>query len=297
MAIEQRFGGDWTEVKLGCLEDYLRAHRSIFRGNERASFFTTWFVDAFAGTGSRAESGASPAAPLFDDVYSDSDTVTYREGSARIALGLPDPFDKYFFIEKSGKKLDALNEQVKKDHASLVSRCTFSAGDANSALRDWCRNRNWKRERAVVFLDPYGMQVEWTTIEHLAATKGIDLWYLFPLGVGVSRLLTRDGKIDESWQTRLDLLLGTKGWRERFYRAGIQQSLFKEVEESVERHATPESIATFIEERLKSCFEGVAKGLVLRNSRSNPMYLLCFAAANKRGAPTALKIAQHILGA
>ena len=31
-----------------------------------------------------------------------------------------------------------------------------------------------------------------TTIEAIARTKGIDLWLLFPLGIGVNRLLTKE---------------------------------------------------------------------------------------------------------
>jgi len=34
---------------------------------------------------------------------------------------------------------------------------------------------------------------------------------------------------------------------------------------------------------------------VLRNSSNNPLYLLCFAAANERGKPTALRIANYLL--
>jgi hypothetical protein len=56
-----------------------------------------------------------------------------------------------------------------------------------------------------------------------------------------------------------------------------------------------EKIQEFIQERLGQCFARVAEGLVLRNSRSSPLYSLCFAAANERGAPTAVKIAQNIL--
>jgi hypothetical protein len=63
----------------------------------------------------------------------------------------------------------------------------------------------------------------------------------------------------------------------------------------VARTATVEKIREFINERLGGCFAKVAKGLVLRNPKSSPLYLLCFAAANERGAPTALKIAQNIL--
>jgi hypothetical protein len=43
-------------------------------------------------------------------------------------------------------------------------------------------------------------------------------------------------------------------------------------------------------------FEGVARNpLLLVNSKNTPLYLLCFAAANKKGAKTAIKIAQDIL--
>jgi len=41
---------------------------------------------------------------------------------------------------------------------------------------------------------------------------------------------------------------------------------------------------------------GVAENLLLlRNSKNNPLYLLCFASGSSRGAKTAIKIAQDIL--
>ncbi len=60
-------------------------------------------------------------------------------------------------------------------------------GDANNEIREMC-GRGWRRHRAVLFLGPFGMQVEWETIEAIAATRAIDLWLLFPLGIGVKRL-------------------------------------------------------------------------------------------------------------
>lgn len=293
---EHVFGGNWTEIKLARLDKYLNAYRTIFTGNPRARYFTTWYVDAFAGTGSRSEPEAAgrEGDSLFADVYEDTDTKGYRDGSAKIALGLSQPFHRYLFIEKSKKHVTQLQASIGKDHPNLVPRCEFQHGDANAVLKAWCQQRDWKKERAVVFLDPYGMQVEWSTVEALAATKGIDLWYLFPLGVGVARLLKHDGKIDETWQKRLDLLFGTGAWRSRFYEAQTTPTLFGD-REGIERTATVESIQAFINERLAERFSKVAKGLILRNSKQSPLYLLCFAAANERGAPTALRIAQDIL--
>jgi three-Cys-motif partner protein len=294
---EHKFGGDWTEVKLAKLEKYLRAYRTIFSGNEKARHFKTWYVDAFAGTGSRTTAGASSITgkDLFaDDVYTDAEIKGYRDGSARIALGLPDSFHHYLFIDKARNRVAELKKMIGKDHPSLLSRCEFEHGDANQVLTTWCRGRDWTKERAVVFLDPYGMQVEWSTVQTLAATKGIDLWYLFPLGIGVARLLKRDGNLEESWVKRLDAVFGTKDWRERFYETTVSEGLFGPLE-TVERDAPAEKIQAFIHERLKSCFVGVADGLVLRNSKSSPLYSLCFAASNARGATTAIKIAKQIL--
>jgi three-Cys-motif partner protein len=92
----------------------------------------------------------------------------------------------------------------------------------------------------------------------------------------------------------LDSLFGTTEWRSRFYNTQKTRDLFGP-RETVARDATVENIQEFIQERLATCFASVAEGLILRNSKSSPLYSLCFAAANARGAPTALKIAQNIL--
>lgn len=291
---EHKFGGDWTEVKLSRLQKYLNAYRQIFTQNERARYFKTWYVDAFAGTGSRTPTGTAPEYALFQDVYEDEETAQYRDGSATIALSLSEPFDYYLFIEKSKGRVQALQQAIERDHSALQSRCDFRRGDANEVLKAWCKERDWQKERAVVFLDPYGMQVEWSTVAALAATKAIDLWYLFPLGVGVARLLTHSGNIDEAWKNRLDLLFGTSEWQTEFYRVTVTRGLFGETE-TVQRDASVAKIDAFIHACLAHAFEKTAKGLVLRNSRSSPLYLLCFAAANKKGAPIAIRIAQDIL--
>lgn len=157
--------------------------------------------------------------------------------------------------------------------------------------------------RAVVFLDPYGMEVEWKTLQEIAATKAIDLWVLFPLGQAVNRLLTRKGEPPEGWARRLTAFFGTPEWKERFYRASppVQASLFPtreeiEQEEVLERIANFEDIGEFFLERLSTIFERVSKRtLSLSNSRQIPIYLLCFAAGAPRGADTAVKIANDLL--
>jgi three-Cys-motif partner protein len=132
------------------------------------------------------------------------------------------------------------------------------------------------------------MQVEWQTLEAVASTRAIDMWLLFPLGIGVNRLLKKTGDIPASWRNRLNTLLGTDEWYEEFYRVERTPTLFGGEQENVIK-ATMDTIGRYIVKRLKTIFAGVAdEPGVLRNSSNSPLYLLCFAAANKRGAPVAL---------
>jgi len=129
----------------------------------------------------------------------------------------------------------------------------------------------------------------------IAKTKAIDLWILFPLGIAVNRLLRRDARIPGAWQRRLDDFFNTSDWQSAFYETKTEEGLFGN-EPTTEKVADFNSIGRFFVDRLKTIFPGVAKNpLALHNSANTPLYLLCFAAANERGAKIAVKIAQDIL--
>ena len=89
------------------------------------------------------------------------------------------------FIERSAAKREAL-EALKTEFPDRADAIKVLPGDANENLKEICRKR-WAQHRAVLFLDPFGMQVEWSTIEAVAKTKSVDMWLLFPLGIGVNR--------------------------------------------------------------------------------------------------------------
>lgn len=139
------------------------------------------------------------------------------------------------------------------------------------------------------------MQVDWSTIAAVAGTRAIDMRLLFPLGIGVNRLLTKSGDIPDSWRERLNSLLGTSDWYDEFYRMERGTDLFGNATESVIK-ASIETIGKYFTARLRTVFAGVAEHpRVLRNSRQSPLYLLCFAAGNIKGAPIAVKLAEHAL--
>jgi three-Cys-motif partner protein len=292
MANQHQFGGGWTEDKLNRLRKYLPAYTTIFTQNPRAAILRTIYVDAFAGTGYRTASSqhTSTMSPLF----ADEDAASLQQGSAAIALETEPPFDDYLFIEQVAERVVAL-QQLRQQFPHHAQRITIIQHDANTFLRQWCRETDWRTHRAVVFLDPYGMEVDWVTIEAIAQTYAIDLWLLFPLGQAVNRLLTRHGPPEEAWAQRLTRMFGTEGWKEAFYRPPTQGTLFGGAT-ALEKDTDFDAIGAFFVQCLETVFaQVVKKPLPLRNTKNVPIYLLCFAAGNSKGAPAAVRIASHIL--
>lgn len=288
--ILQQFGGDWTEQKLAALKKYLTAYITILSKYP----FRTAYIDAFAGTGYRESQDSHEFGPLFPEL-AETESQKYLAGSARIALQIQPPFTKYIFIEQNLQRSQELFA-LPAEFPELAERIEIINSDCNAWLQDRCLNFDWSKNRAVLFLDPFGMQVEWTTMEAIAKTQAIDVLILFPLGVAVNRLLRKDGEIEDGWRNRLNILFGTSDWYSAFYKEIEESNLFDSSHKVRKKTATLKSISDYYVERLSTIFAAVAdRPRALCNSRNNPLFHLCFAAGNPKGADTAVKIAQHIL--
>mgnify|MGYP005852238865 CR=1 FL=1 len=289
MGSNQHFGGDWTIEKLERVKKYLQAYTTIM--NKQVFKFA--YIDAFAGTGYVEFSKEEDQGPGLIEL-AEEEPQCFIHGSARIALQVRPRFQKYVFIEKSNKRCHELYK-LKDNFPELASDIKIINGEANSIIQKICKEVNWRTNRALLFLDPYGMQVKWETLVAIAETKAIDLWILFPLGVAVNRMLKKDGQINELWLSRLDEIFGTREWYDAFYKTKTSSTLFGNVEQT-EKVAKIDDIGKYFVSRLKTIFTDVAENpLPLYNSRNNPLFLLCFAVGNPKGAPTAIKIAKHIL--
>jgi len=288
------FGGGWTAEKLERVRKYLAAYTTIFARNPRAQKLIPIYVDAFAGTGYRTKPPRLDSQTTLFTELAEPEADAFLKGSAQIALEVEPSFKKYVFIEQDAEHAQEL-EKLKLQFPQKASVIQIVQEDANAYLTRWCTDTDWRNCRAVVFLDPYGMQVNWSLIEAIAKTQGVDLWILFPLGVAVNRLLTKGEPPPAAWADALTRILGTEAWQDVFYPRQVEQTLFGQEEVRV-KEADFNTIGQFFVERLRTVFKAVADNpLPLRNSRNIPLYLLCFAAGNPKGAPTAIKIAQNIL--
>lgn len=204
---DHSFGGAHTEVKLKIIKDYL----SIYTNALKNQPFNLIYVDAFAGTGERVE--VLPAAPIFGKEELKS---KYR-GSVQIALELQNAFDKYHFIEKDKKYFKKLEEIIGPYKGSRSIHCYND--DANEVIPRICSEINWKHNRAVLFLDPYGMAVKWSILDIIKNTEAIDVWYLFPT-FGAYRNISNTLEDTEIYkQDKLTALFGTEDWKKYVFEA------------------------------------------------------------------------------
>jgi three-Cys-motif partner protein len=287
---QKPFAGAHTAMKLDKLEDYLNAYLKVFKNKRWAH---TIYVDAFAGTGTAPIAATSdPALPL------DDDAAAFIVGSARRALGLNLSFSEYIFVEKGRGKAKEL-ELLRAAFPDKARRIRIENADANSALQALCAKRDWKKCRAVVFLDPFGNQVEWKTIEAIAKTEAIDLWYLFPSGLGVHRQISGKASVDSDKERSLTRLFGTVEWKQAFIvEAERPADLFGEGGTISTKTVTPTSATRFMIERMKSAFQGgVLDEWLELGPRGHHSYSLLFACANPspNAHSLALKLAKAVM--
>jgi three-Cys-motif partner protein len=281
------FGGLHTEVKLLAVEKYLNAFTTALKKEG----FRLLYFDGFAGSGNIQ---ASSEIPL---IKNGEDADLLLTGSVIRALRVAHPFDEYVFIEKSAAKRAELENVVERERPESAS-IRYVPGDANNAVLDFCRKTNWSRCRAVIFLDPFGNQVGWKTLEAIANTKA-DLWYLFPAGLGVSRLISGDGSVDPGHRASLDRLFDGRRWEQALIEETGQADLFDTDVASRRKIATPEKITKFMIHCMKEPFGGrvLDQWLPLVNSRGGYLYSLLFAMANdsERAWPLGRKLAAAVL--
>lgn len=277
--VNHNFGGLWTLLKLEVLQNYLRFFTTALKNQG----FKLVYIDAFAGSGSCTVA-----------LKGEKDATV--DGSASIALSTAPQFHELLFIEKDSKRFDSLSElAVSHPNRNIV----LKQGDANQVLPEWMGWRDWHDSRGVLFLDPYGMSTEWSLLEQIAATKAIDLWYLFPLSAFFRQAAIDFRQIDDAKAAALTKMVGTADWHSALYSRSPQAGLFDD-EPTLQRHADIDAILGFVTQRLKTIFPYVENPLVLRKEkdRGAPLFALYFAVSNPdpKAIGLARKVARHMLG-
>lgn len=284
------FGNTSTDLKLDIIENYLNAYAKALR----SKFNHLWYIDAFAGAGHRTIVHPEVRGSILDE-----EREAYREqrrGSARIALDARPRFDRLTFIDQKPGHVRALQALAAENPDRLIE---IVRGDCNTIIPEALAKENWASKRGVMFLDPYGLNVDWSTLEAIRRTNSIDVWYL----VNINGILRQAAKalsaVDGHKDRRLTRMFGTDDWRSAWYELRpAQASLFgslglAEPAQDSDRTADEAAVEEWVRLRLGSLFPWVSAPLRLyMDGKGVHQFSLFFAISNTSGP--ALGLAQRL---
>ena len=147
--------------------------------------------------------------------------------------------------------------------------------------------------RAVVFLDPYSLQVDWQTLKALAETRVMDVWYLFPLRDVVRQLAKKLSGVGPK-EPKLDRVL-SPAWRDLYNAPIVSQSALQfdwlESQEDSERQADVRQIESWFRAQLQTIFAYASEPLPLLTSPGRQAFSLFLAVSNP--SRPAISLANH----
>jgi three-Cys-motif partner protein len=280
------WGGSWTEDKLDTFEKYVNAYLTIMNAYRDKYNWKLVYFDGFAGSGSRInDDGEDDSKELMLELFNqnlvkEDDFAVYKGAAERVLEIKQRGFDYYFFIEKDKASSQHLKVKLNrfKDQKQFDVRSEDANVEVNKMTSFLCNNRQYK---ALVLLDPFGMQVEWDSIKKMKGAN-IDLWILIPTGVIVNRLLDRKGTLSHIDKLTSFYGMDEEAIRNYFYKKRIEQSLFGE-NTIIEKVKEPiKKIAELYIQQLRNIFKYVTpEPLVLYNSRNTPIFHFAFASNNE----------------
>ncbi len=288
----KNFGGIWTDKKLNAFINYVKAYTRILNKVKERYGWKTIYFDGFAGCGeidTEEEENISKLKGFFDEF----DFKLYQGSVARIlSLPIENQFDFYYFIDKNQEYIDELNKIKEELSEHLKKKVIIRKDDCNNQLALLSKViKRGSNYASLVFLDPFGMQINWESIKQLKDTIS-DIWILVPSGVAINRLLDKKMELKQIEKLEKFFGLSRAEIEEAFYQTGKRSSLFGEVE-YVRKISDPiPKILEIYTNQLRAVWKFVTdKPLRLTNSKNCVIFHFIFASNNN----TALKIASDII--
>jgi three-Cys-motif partner protein len=186
---------EWSLEKYKLVGSYC----DIFTSGMKSRWDQLVYIDLFAGAGYATiiESGK-----------------TYLS-SALIAMSLPNPFTKYILCEEDPTRFLALKSRVEKDFSH--HDVTLLQGDSNEIIDQVFKSiPPFKKGNTLLpfcFVDPYSLNLHFSTIETLGKRMLMDFLILQALHMDGNRNLSKYIK-DEN--VKIANYLGTNNWRHDF---------------------------------------------------------------------------------
>ena len=264
--------GIWSRDKLSMLEQYLAAYVNLLSTEKLKEFCSDFhYIDAFAGA----------------TEHIDKETGEYVDGSPRVALKVQPPFFSYTFIEKNRNKVKKVLEPLVSEFPNQNINILY--GDCNKKLLDDILPafppRKSKSKLGFIFLDPYGTNLEWNTVEAIGKAGVFDIFINLSV-MGVTRQ-SPSSPPPVDVHERISCFMGGDEWFNICYRENPHLALPGIATPTHVRthNGVADSLAKYYEEKLGSCFQHVTPFKMMYSSKNSPIYALIFA----RQARTAME--------
>jgi len=276
-----KFGGNWTEAKIEILVEYAQAYLSIMNIYAKKYNWKLLYFDGFAGSG------------FIKKRKHENQEVIIGAAKRILEIDNPRAFDRYYFVEKGQDKVEELVENVVNKYPNkIINVANTDCNEKIQSMATFLRSKKGKQYKVLAYIDPCGMQLNWDSLKALQELK-VDVWILVPTGMGVNRLLTKNGEISNAWLDRLENFLGmTKDdILDHFYSKTTVLTLFGDEIITNKEERTVEKSANLYKSRLNELFKHVTNPYVLKNSSNSIMFHFFMASNNK----SAVKIANEII--
>lgn len=188
--------GTWTQDKLRILRDYSERYSQVMA---KQKGFKHAYIDAFSGPGE----------------HIDRNTGGTIQGSPMNALDVVPPFDCYYLVNQNGAKADYLKSKIGvRDDVKILS------GDCNVELLDnvFPHVRYEDYWRALCFVDPYGVHIDWDVIRKAGSMRSLELFInfsIYDINLNVVRNDPKD--IEKAQVARMDRFWGDHSWHGLLY--------------------------------------------------------------------------------
>lgn len=281
--------GEWSERKIEIVRAYAKPFSEIINKWD----LTAIYVDGLAGGGEarrkqpKHEPGITTLPLTRDGSPLSSEAEKILTTAARIVSEVKPRFAKYIFIDANEQKTAAMRHRCSKIPDINVE---IIHADASRTILDRVipEIRASRKNRALCFLDPYGMHISWSVFQALGATGRAEAFINFPT-MDIVRNILRDNPaaIEPQHAERMNSLWGDESWRDVAFKK--QPGLFDAVFEK----QSGEHVAKAFRQRLieSGQFKYVSNPLPFRNTRNGLLYHLLFVTQ----VPVALKIANEVM--
>jgi three-Cys-motif partner protein len=238
-----------TSIGRWALDKYSLVHlyAELFSTGMKDKWPMRIYVDLCSGSGFSEIDGAP------DSVY---------RGSPLLALGVPNPFDKYVFCERDAESLAALRQRTTRLFPNASVR--FVEGDCDERIGEIAAEIPAQQGvLSFCFADPFDLSIKFSSIR-LLATRRVDFLFMLALHMDGNRNVAH---YTNKANKKIDEFLGLTNWR----------ALWNQQE--------PSGIAfpRFLAEQFSGCMEKIGYIAMpfhtmkqVRSDGNSPLYHLAF---------------------